>query len=461
MAGRAENSLFVPGALVSGLAQGISPRFRQLRFALSFIGNVNSSLFLPQSALNKAKPHMVTIVKGIDGKVIRVGVERGLLQIWIVANATAKSNGWLVLVPFRTFEAGVPTGCCTGESWEGKARMLTVSREGDLCSVRVHTPSTSSGCSTTVSFMDLLHAVQQHVPGDQGCRSTPEPALPAHPNPPSMFVPTPPRTEPPKTGQPPVSLPQPHRGSHPVDSIVAEACQTLATRNDDFWIIGALGDWSYEEGCRNASFKRYLESWPLHVLPPGLEERLPIGINGNLAACFRQSPLLAPETVQQSQSRGSDIRFTMPDGTRVEIEVKHVFDGTIAKQYAVVAGDLAKLSARSDKDTIAYAVVFFTQLPHYHYPAGCWYSEAKRYPARQCVERGIQRQIAHLCLHTKEPPTWPESGMFKHSLSLASTDILPETISGRYKAIFCPSVQWQFHAGHLKDAAVGCAIWRR
>jgi hypothetical protein len=247
-----------------------------------------------------------------------------------------------------------------------------------------------------------------------------------------------------------------------VDQLVVSCCKQLLEQNDDFWLVGALGDWSFEEGSRSSSFRNYVQTLRVQGFSERLTTCLDKGVNGNLAGCICQHPNVDASSVSQHQSRGSDIRFRTKDGVRVEVEVKAVGDGTFAKSYPVVANDLLKLAGRPDKTTFAYAVVFFIQLPHFDYPSGCWYSSAKRYPGRTCVKKGIDTQFEYLMNFTKERPWWRDGEVHKHALSFALAGVEERTLRDRYSAVFRSDRPWSFEAvTHLRDAQVGCAIWLR
>ena len=108
---------------------------------------------------------MVRVIAGSSGFDIRVGTERGMVQFWVVPKGTASdsSAGWLVLIPPVQLESGLHGGRYNGESWRHRNRSMTVTKQGERTSVRVHTPADSSGLGTTVDAAAIDQAVRECV----------------------------------------------------------------------------------------------------------------------------------------------------------------------------------------------------------------------------------------------------------------------------------------------------------
>lgn len=108
---------------------------------------------------------MVEIVPGISGKAIRIGIERGLLQLWIVADMQTKKGGQLILVPLREFANGASDREYQGESWNGDARTMRVSTNGNTITLRQYTPSGTMLGSISVDSHRFHSALAKFVPG--------------------------------------------------------------------------------------------------------------------------------------------------------------------------------------------------------------------------------------------------------------------------------------------------------
>lgn len=242
--------------------------------------------------------------------------------------------------------------------------------------------------------------------------------------------------------------------------VLAEACAELASTDDDFWLLAALSDFSYEEGTRNRrkskSFLHYVESVEAVGVDSKLLERLHGGINAALGNILQKRP-----DVRQASRRTNgfpDVQFDDPTAHHADVQVKLVHDGTGRQYYDKVSADKATLARGSGA---RLQVVFFTQLPCFHYPPGCWYGEATSSPKRRCHEPGIARQSALVVAKLGAPPTWPAGEVFTHRLAFPTAHVDEALLLARYQQVFKPDVPWPFVAAEqLKDAAVGVAIWQ-
>lgn len=243
---------------------------------------------------------------------------------------------------------------------------------------------------------------------------------------------------------------------------IRAACVALTERYDDFWLLAALSDWSYEEGIRggrNKGFGKAVDSFERAGVPAALVAQLRAGINGNLADVLRARGL----AVQCNPDCGPDLELTSPTASpgRALIEVKLLFDGTLYKYYANVAADRDRLVGWKSPGMECVQAVFFTQLPCFHYPAGRWYGASKADPARQTRCLGIRSQFQKLMSAMPHQPTWPESGVHVHPLPFPTGVVTEELLLRRYQEIFIPSRPWNFNATEqLKNAQVGVALWR-
>ena len=68
-----------------------------------------------------------------------------------------------------------------------------------------------------------------------------------------------------------------------IDTIAA-ACEALQREPgfNDFWVVSALPDFSYEEGVRNKKFRSALGLYRDADMDPDLLDCAALGINGNL-----------------------------------------------------------------------------------------------------------------------------------------------------------------------------------
>lgn len=242
---------------------------------------------------------------------------------------------------------------------------------------------------------------------------------------------------------------------------IRNACVYLTEQMNDFWLLAALSDWSYEEGIRggrNKGFSRAVDSFEHVGVPDTIIQQLRAGINGNLASVLRSHGI----DVQCNPDCGPDLELQARGAStdRALIEVKMLFDGTLHKYYSSVAADRDRLlNWRSPKVKCVQAV-FFTQLPCFDYPIGRWYGASKSDKARQTRCLGIESQFNRLMSVMPQRPTWPESGVYIHELAFPTSVVTDEMLLRRYKHIFIPAHPWSFVAAEqLRNAQVGVALW--
>jgi hypothetical protein len=147
------------------------------------------------------------------------------------------------------------------------------------------------------------------------------------------------------------------------------------------------------------------------------------------------------------RSHGGPCLFVRADYEILETS-KLLFDCSVAGQYPRVAADREKLldlrAIPTDDDL--FVAVFFHQMPHYDYPKRSGY-------LRRC---GIPAQFTELRRHFPGLPAWPTDGPRLHPLAAPSPDIA-EILLKRWP----PRPDWQLDLkAHLRDAAVGVAIWQ-
>ncbi|MDB5357027.1 MAG: hypothetical protein JWN24_3480 [Phycisphaerales bacterium] len=204
-------------------------------------------------------------------------------------------------------------------------------------------------------------------------------------------------------------------------AVVSESCIELASKFNDFWVVSALTDGSYEEGERNAHFKRSIEARAEAGVPESLLGLLREGTNGNLKSILeRRGPGVGK--VVRTKGKGQDLAFEKwENGAPAKIEVKLVYDCTLPKYYGSVAADWDKLQEvrlrRFAGDL--FLVVFFVQLPGFDYPSGQWPGRAKPAEARRKYLRTceISSQFRELKKWLAHPQTWPSKGPHIHHLS--------------------------------------------
>ncbi len=250
---------------------------------------------------------------------------------------------------------------------------------------------------------------------------------------------------------PSVDKARPRTETPRVLSILIDACSHLVSDFDDFWLVAALSDWSYEEGIRAKGYRTYLESWTgAAALPDDLMACLKKGINGNLVDVLRQNPAVLE--AEPSPNRGPDIVITATDGGG-RVQVKLVYDETLSKYFTEIAADRGK--------QCDYQVVFFTSLPNFNYVSGKWYrAQTRKARSSEMNVVGIPLQLAKVVEKLGCRPNWPAGEAFVHSLPCGTAIVTEQLIRNRYAQVFAPKTAWTFAAGtHLRDAKVGVAIW--
>ncbi len=232
---------------------------------------------------------------------------------------------------------------------------------------------------------------------------------------------------------------------------VPEACRKLSSFSD-FWLVAALGDWSFEEGDRNASFVRYVRSWdqPDFPLPIDLLRDVRLGINGVLCRLIGQQPDV--ESCDRNPSYGPDIVFRA-SGCSFSVEVKYIFDCAYTKQYETA------IPADRDKRP-DFQIVFFISFPNYRYPAGRWYGGGWT-KSRQTNVIGVAAQYRKVCQFLGKTASWPGGTRpFCADLPQGTEIVTQDRIQRRFAAAFQPGETWQFSTTeHLRGAQVGFAVW--
>ncbi len=240
---------------------------------------------------------------------------------------------------------------------------------------------------------------------------------------------------------------------------LVSACQSLLTTRNDFWLLSAITDRSYEEGAQNHGFRESVASFDAAGLSQALSEQLRSGINGNLAQIVGEIQGVQGPVVQ-NPSRVPDLQFWI-DTYEIFVEVKLVYDCTFLKYYPSVAADAVKLRAHAAPNRRLVQIVFFTELPHFYYPSGKWYGQkwAKDRPG-WIVRCGIASQYSELRRHLAHSPTWPADGPFRHKLQFPGEEVDEAFLNRWFQSVFSPDKEWAFRAAeHLNSASIGVAIW--
>jgi hypothetical protein len=228
-------------------------------------------------------------------------------------------------------------------------------------------------------------------------------------------------------------------------STVAAACEALLREPgfNDFWVVSALPDCSYEEGVRNSKFRRALGLYRDAEMEPELLDCAALGINGNLQKILER-PQFDLGEVRRNQGKGQDLIL---DNARVE--VKLLFDGTFRSYYDVVARDWEKLGKvrASGHAGQLFLIVFFVQLPHRTY-AGA---------ARQAVHAGIEAQYGFLQTVLPLRPDWPPGGPQVHPLDVPEGRVR-EALERRFD-LTAGEPGWFEIEAQLAGAGVGACIW--
>jgi len=107
-------------------------------------------------------------------------------------------------------------------------------------------------------------------------------------------------------------------------------------------------------------------------------------------------------------------------------------------------------------------VVFFLQFPCLDWPATRWYGKktATRSRADQTVWGGIDRQFGELRRRLDAGPGWPGPGPYRHGLLRAVGRGTVGCAERWMDGAAAPTTPLVFEPErHLRDAAVGVAIW--
>lgn len=240
---------------------------------------------------------------------------------------------------------------------------------------------------------------------------------------------------------------------------LVDACQSLLKTQNDFWLLAAITDRSYEEGTRNRGFRESVDSFQAVGVSAMLVQQLKKGINGCLADMIQFSPEILGQ-VTQNKSRVPDLMFRTKSA-EVYVEIKLVYDCTFLKYYPSVAEDALKLKMCAVPNRELIQIVFFTELPNYYYPSGTWYGKKWAKDRRGwLVKRGIDDQFATLQRHLTSSPTWPAAAPYRQELQFPCEAIDEARLGRWFQSVFQPDNRWEFRAPEqLHGAAVGVAIW--
>lgn len=213
----------------------------------------------------------------------------------------------------------------------------------------------------------------------------------------------------------------------------------------EFWVLSSYLDWSFEEGIRNAAFRRVVDAYASAGLPRELLRVLKLGINGNLKEVLER-PEFDLGVVVRNPGPGHDLLL---QGARVE--VKLVFDCTLPKYYGSVSADWDKLSAARFQGYRGrlFLVVFFVQLPARRY----------RKEARPTVHAGIRKQFAALRKVLTRDPVYPAGEPEIHFLSVPPTEHLAAGLRSYDALRGLPARETDDLHQQLRDAAVGFSLW--
>jgi hypothetical protein len=228
-------------------------------------------------------------------------------------------------------------------------------------------------------------------------------------------------------------------------NLLQSACSELLQDND-FWVLGGLTDWSFEEGCRNKHMKEAVESYRRAGVTKEPLDRLSDGVNGCLKNLLeKNNPEIRP--VDRNKGKGQDLSWgSSSNGAKTEIKL--VYDCTYSKYYLNVAEDFSKLDRvhRDGFEGDLFLVITLVELPNYEYPLGGAWGK------RKVIVRGIDAQLNELARRLRPDPVWRAG---KQALKLPSKEV--DAMERRFKTIH----DRPFAVGHaLKGAAVDAAIWQ-
>jgi hypothetical protein len=226
-----------------------------------------------------------------------------------------------------------------------------------------------------------------------------------------------------------------------------DACLTVASEFNEFWILAGLTDRSYEDGIKKRGFPNAVKRYTEAGVAGDLLLQLQNGVNGNLFDALQSEPL--NKSVVRRTGRGQDLTFTHASSDHTaKIEVKLLFDCSYSKHYQSTADDwdkLAKVRTSPSNDDL-FLVVFFQQMPQYDYPGRKGY-------LNQC---GIHAQFQKLRMHMAGKPAGPQNGLCVHQLAALTSQTHELASKGRPVR-----PNWKLNPEiHLQDASVGFAIWQ-
>jgi len=256
--------------------------------------------------------------------------------------------------------------------------------------------------------------------------------------------------------------------------ILNRACESLMLNQRDFWLAAGMLDVSFETGrSRKLPPKSAIELLQQVLGANDLFKQLKLGVNGNLGRILtEQNPTTDMKFDEYRGSIKPDIQIFSPDRRDTVAEVKAVYCMTEDKFYGRcghgVCDDRDKLVALRTDPTVAnrFQIIFFLELPNYHYPSGCSYAPTwEHHEARHSYfkHERIARQYQAVLSGIIEHPAWPGDPPRVVPLVLPTPEILQRL--NRWFAdkdhIYRPDDnRWSFDASaQLAGAAVGCAIW--
>jgi hypothetical protein len=241
---------------------------------------------------------------------------------------------------------------------------------------------------------------------------------------------------------------------------ITEAITELVTQRDEFWLHSLATDRSFEEGDRSVHCRDAIETFRSCGFSDSLCRTLGKGINGNLAKILKtKAQHLEVET---NPNRGRDIVLYDSEVPVAAIEIKQVFELTLAKYFKNIADDRAKLSdfKRLYPKTALFQVVFLGTLPGAWYPAGTWRGEPFSCRDKYVRNPTVSVQYVRVAQHLGTNATWPKSPPLIHQLDSSVVNVRRMDTWAHCSAFTYNDPAWRFKTGsYLKDAAVGAALW--
>jgi hypothetical protein len=242
--------------------------------------------------------------------------------------------------------------------------------------------------------------------------------------------------------------------------VLSQAMAASVRQRQQFWVLSALTDRSYEEGDRNHGFSEAVSFYERAGVATEALSEMRLGINGNLRdLCAAGLP--PGHLAQRNKWVGQDLRFFDPTGVeQARAEIKPLYDLTLDKHYWTTAADYDKL-VRVRGEGFAgrlFLGVFFIQLPNYCYGPGRWYG--KPYTKRRDQYSGtwgIAAQYRKLRAALRLPPRWPD-GDAPHVEDVGWPGGWAK-LDEWFHGIHQPSGNWQFRPACLDGAAIAMAVW--